>query len=151
MEVTTIWFKALFTLQRFSSKQSRIATNFLFFGESMHHLHHLHRLHQTDAPSESWMIVFLHCSLFTFHLKQPKVNCCFSLMAFCHKLQVLLIKRGALLIFFFRQLAGPGDHIVWKKLAEISERLYTKDTNFHTVRYQTCMMISSLGKEYYKW
>ena len=64
--------------------------------------------------------VYLLSSQLHLPRQKPKVNCCFSLMAFCHKLGALLIKREALLIFFFflsfsDGCQSPDDYLVWKK------------------------------------
>lgn len=59
-------------------------------------------------------------------------------MALCHKLQALLIKRGALLIFFSPSFSdscqSPGDCMVWE---------VTACTNFRGYKARTIVIMSS--------
>lgn len=86
--------------------------------------------------------------MFQLHLpfQKAKVNCCSSLMASCHKLRALLIKRKALLIFFFLSTFSDGcQSPVWGgEMAENSEG-YTARTQVNIRQYLLCLYLTSCG------
>lgn len=92
-------------------------------------------------PSVSFSSLPLWCTNVHPLFQNPKsIAASFFLVALCHKIQALLIKRGALLIFFSFSdgCQSPDDHIQYsvemktKKLSKIFARSHRKGTTIFT-------------------